>query len=760
MKKLLILLTLIIGVSMAFALVSEYTFAQSTQTYTEITGGTLLSTGAIDDNQYTIALPFAFSFNGAVVTTGAMSSNGYLSFGAGTNNFGYVALSSANSGIGVIATLNTDLLGGTAGEMRWQLFGTAPNQYAVYQWKNYRSYYGTNTDDWNFQVILYETTNQIAIRYGAFTCSDTYFGLVQVGMRGSTNADFINRTTSTDWAATTQGATNDARLYLLSTVQPPNGLQFLYAPPVAITVPNSAGIVSPAAEATGVSLIAGLAWTNGDSFPTGYKVYLDTVNPPTTLVSTQAGVTYSPATLLAFATDYYWQIVPYNAIGEAVGCPVWHFTTGTASDVNMTNGSTNIPLGYTVNFYDTGGAAGDYQCNESYTYTFNAVAGNVIQAVFSYFAAEEYWDYLYAYDGASSSAALIGSWSGSGPTTITSTGTAMTFVFTSDTSFVGSGWAAVISNLSAGHDVPAGIDTPVNGITINSTIDLNLDPAVTNADPILMALPAYNAAGSTVMAFNGTGIGDLTVSVPAGTWYLGLYDGTWHWSVPNPFTGAGTYTFIGINYGAKADAIVLLSPVDPTLPVELSSFTAVLTADYFVNLQWVTESETQVLGFNVYRSETADVADAIRVNPAVIAATNTSEQHTYSISDREVQTNATYYYWLENVDMGGGNALHGPQTVTVTGNPVPVLPVVSMLSSAYPNPFRSGSNTKINVAIKAGETGNVTVYNVRGQLVKSFSVQEGTHTLNWDGKNCGSGVYFYRLTTPTLNSTRKLAIVK
>jgi hypothetical protein len=197
-----------------------------------------------------------------------------------------------------------------------------------------------------------------------------------------------------------------------------------------------------------------------------------------------------------------------------------------------------------------------------------------------------------------------------------------------------------------------------------------------------------------------------------------------------------------------------------TLPVELSSFTAILTAEYFVNLTWVTESETQVLGFNVYRAETNDIASAIRINASAIGATNTSQQHTYSMTDREVDTDATYYYWLENVDMGGGNALHGPQMVTVTGDTTPVLPEISFLNSAYPNPFRSGVNTNISVSVKAGEKGTVTIYNILGQTVKTFTVNEGTHTLKWDGNNCGSGIYFYRLFTPTTVATKKLVIVR
>lgn len=44
-----------------------------------------------------------------------------------------------------------------------------------------------------------------------------------------------------------------------------------------------------------------------------------------------------------------------------------------------------------------------------------------------------------------------------------------------------------------------------------------------------------------------------------------------------------------------------LAHVD-TLPVELSSFSAVLTAQNFVKLTWVSQSETNLLGYLVYRA--------------------------------------------------------------------------------------------------------------------------------------------------------------
>jgi hypothetical protein len=201
-----------------------------------------------------------------------------------------------------------------------------------------------------------------------------------------------------------------------------------------------------------------------------------------------------------------------------------------------------------------------------------------------------------------------------------------------------------------------------------------------------------------------------------------------------------------------------------TVPVELSSFTAVLTTENNVNLNWVSQSEIIMLGYRVYRSETNDQAGSVLITPTMIPATNTSTTQTYNVTDDEVEIDHTYYYWLESVDMGSSQ-FYGPVSMIVQGEVPPVLPETSSIKSAYPNPFKSNGSTSIDVSVKEGENGTVTVYNIIGQAVRTFQVTEGNHTIVWNGKNandetCGSGIYFYKLSTPSVNQTKKMVIVK
>ncbi|MCD8480216.1 MAG: choice-of-anchor D domain-containing protein [Candidatus Cloacimonetes bacterium] len=90
--------------------------------------------------------------------------------------------------------------------------------------------------------------------------------------------------------------------------------------------PNPAQLVAPANGSTLNTPVANLSWGSGGGLPTGYKLYLGTTNPPAFVEDLGLVTTYE-ANDLEFETLYYWQIVPYNAIGDAVDCPVWSFTT-------------------------------------------------------------------------------------------------------------------------------------------------------------------------------------------------------------------------------------------------------------------------------------------------------------------------------------------------------------------------------------------------------------------------------------------------
>ena len=219
--------------------------------------------------------------------------------------------------------------------------------------------------------------------------------------------------------------------------------------------PNPALIVSPLDGAVNVMTSATLNWASGGGAPTGYKVHFGTTNPPPFIQNTTE-TDYAPT--LAINTSYYWKIIPFNAEGDAVNCPVWSFNTG-GPVVLMTNGQQSIPDAMTYSFYDSGGPDGQYQNSENYTFTFSAAnPTSIIHVMFTAFNCESGWDYLKIYNGPDISAPQIGPVGGYTGTTMPEEiigSNAVTFVFTSDSSFQYDGWAAAVSAVNLAHDLGA-----------------------------------------------------------------------------------------------------------------------------------------------------------------------------------------------------------------------------------------------------------------------------------------------------------------
>ncbi|MDI9528498.1 MAG: T9SS type A sorting domain-containing protein [Candidatus Cloacimonadota bacterium] len=200
-------------------------------------------------------------------------------------------------------------------------------------------------------------------------------------------------------------------------------------------------------------------------------------------------------------------------------------------------------------------------------------------------------------------------------------------------------------------------------------------------------------------------------------------------------------------------------------PVTLNSFTSTYDAsNQGVKLTWVSQSEVIMLGYRLYRGETPVQADAVLITPTMIEANNSSEVSIYQHTDMEIEAGHTYYYWLESVDMVGSQFFN-PVTITIEDVTSTETPAITPSLSGGPNPFKAGTSTNLYYSVKAGETGTLTVYNILGQVVKTHKVTEGSDQLiKWDGRDskgnvCASGVYFYKLSTPSLNETRKLVIV-
>ncbi|MCD4817629.1 MAG: T9SS type A sorting domain-containing protein [Candidatus Cloacimonetes bacterium] len=209
---------------------------------------------------------------------------------------------------------------------------------------------------------------------------------------------------------------------------------------------------------------------------------------------------------------------------------------------------------------------------------------------------------------------------------------------------------------------------------------------------------------------------------------------------------------------------------DTPLPVVLSSFTAIQTSSNFAKLNWITQSENNLSGYNVFRNTENNVETVVKINPELIQGTNTSNEQTYSFLDNSVEMETEYYYWLESLELNGTTTLFGPATILLEQNNEPDSPEITFntgIQSIYPNPFNP--NTNISYYLEESAEVNLEIFNVKGQKVSSYSIgykeSSQLHTFNWDsvdssGRTVASGIYYFKLKIGDKEDIRKAILLK
>ena len=243
-------------------------------TYTDLAAtGTVITTTSTDDaNSAAQAIGFTFTYNGTAFNQFVLSTNGLIKLGAtapSAANLFYCNVSNCTNidpvssndpaDVNLLMPFNMDLEASAAGtpEYRVATTGTAPNRVATIQWKNVRdkadagSAGSTQYGNMQFQVKLYETTNNIEFVYGTFTgTAPDAFRFATVGIKGSGSASgqtvLANKISSSALWSTTMFKTGNyttSMHNIRGTVPPDTGRTYRF-------VPGAAPVPAPAVYAT------------------------------------------------------------------------------------------------------------------------------------------------------------------------------------------------------------------------------------------------------------------------------------------------------------------------------------------------------------------------------------------------------------------------------------------------------------------------------------------------------------------------------
>ena len=201
-----------------------------------------------------------------------------------------------------------------------------------------------------------------------------------------------------------------------------------------------------------------------------------------------------------------------------------------------------------------------------------------------------------------------------------------------------------------------------------------------------------------------------------------------------------------------------------SLPVELFSFAA-NGKNNGIELLWITESESNSWGFNIYRSLDKD-KNYSQINAGLIkAAGNSTQRRIYRFQDNRVEENQNYWYLLEQIDIDGASQQFGPISMSTT-NSVTSVPQTFGFYENYPNPFNP--QTSMRFDLPSPEKVLLEVYDVSGKKVKTLLNEQrsaGSYNVVWDGTNfdnqhVSAGAYFVRLVAGPYQHVNKMMLLK
>ena len=180
----------------------------------------------------------------------------------------------------------------------------------------------------------------------------------------------------------------------------------------------------------------------------------------------------------------------------------------------------------------------------------------------------------------------------------------------------------------------------------------------------------------------------------------------------------------------------------------------------------ITNDSRVLLGYRIFRCLETTIGNPQNWDLIVSFVPTTFYTHTNAMAGQIGWYQYIVQSVYENENYSTGAMSNRIYVDGVDNKDITELPTVTALKNNYPNPF----NPSTLIAFDKATEGNVKIdiYNVKGQKVKSLlnnHYNAGRHVIEWNGVDddnlqVGSGIYFYRMTTDELTTTRKMIMLK
>ena len=213
--------------------------------------------------------------------------------------------------------------------------------------------------------------------------------------------------------------------------------------------------------------------------------------------------------------------------------------------------------------------------------------------------------------------------------------------------------------------------------------------------------------------------------------------------------------------GVVVDGIRVTTSWEGALPIQISSFQGVVDEAGVITLTWTTQSEIDLYGFEVQRTE-GSAQNFVTVSGLIPGHNTTTEPHTYTFTDHALPP-GRWLYRLKATSLDQSVSFSDVIEVSNTAGIVleQMLPEQYGLGQNYPNPFNP--KTVVSSQLPVGSNVKLVVYDMLGREVAVLVNERraaGSYRDTFDGSGLASGVYICRMTAGSFVQSRKMLLVQ
>ncbi|MCX6121820.1 MAG: T9SS type A sorting domain-containing protein [Ignavibacteriales bacterium] len=293
---------------------------------------------------------------------------------------------------------------------------------------------------------------------------------------------------------------------------------------------------------------------------------------------------------------------------------------------------------------------------------------------------------------------------------------------------------------------------------------LTPNPFTVHADIFNTGTVSADGVHIQLLLFNGleadSGSVDTTIASLAAQTTLGL---DWKINAKKDSSGLNLYTISisGTNVVSKDVNRAILVP-DIIPPAKPTGLTLTMQVNSKVMLTWTQNAEKDLAGYKIYYSSDFSFAGTeANEGPSPVSVSTLDTAYLTGLTG-----GTTYRFKISAIDLSNNESAYSDTvavqtTIAGVSRDQSTIPTSYALNQNFPNPFNPSTTIKFDLP-KTGFT-TLKIYNMLGQeiatLVNDVKLT-GRYTVQWNGSNMTSGLYFYKLISGEFIQVKKMQFIK